>query len=514
MPQKYIYSVKILYLLIGFLLLPYYIHQINSDPISYISIAFRYINQDYWHAISGGWAPMISWMLIPFLLIKINPPAAFLTINLLAGFASLFVFEKLLTHLGITEKIKLIGFSICSVLMLYFALTLLSPDLLVLFPIITYFYFLLKKNYELSYRDAVLCGVLGALGYFCKSYFFGFFCLHFTIYNLLSFFCIKNKSGKKIIANYLLGILSFLFISSFWITALSIKFGKIKISNAAAYNHAIVAPGLEDKYSIEREGLIPPDDSVATSAFETFDDMSHYHRMQDWSPFTSGANFLHQGKIVAKNFYLTCAKLEVLNPLSIVIVLFIIIEGVRKKKISTLVSSYEFNILLFIGLYISGYLLLRIQERYLWIIHLCILLFSLHLVNGIFKKDFSKKIKTISLFLLITSFTIPPVVKTAAMFNSGKDIFTMSQWLKEKNIKGNIASNSNYTISLILSYNLRCKYFGIPLTISDSTAMNELKKCNIDYILWWDNTEVPSFLNSYSEITYGSVIGLKIFHLK
>ena len=56
-----------LYLLFALILFSNYKYIINSDGISYISIARNYINGHLFYAINGYWSPLYSWLLIPFI---------------------------------------------------------------------------------------------------------------------------------------------------------------------------------------------------------------------------------------------------------------------------------------------------------------------------------------------------------------------------------------------------------------------------------------------------------------
>ncbi len=57
--------ILILYFVFGLFLLNYYQYILNSDGISYISIAQKYMVGDFGNAINGYWGPLLSWLMIP-----------------------------------------------------------------------------------------------------------------------------------------------------------------------------------------------------------------------------------------------------------------------------------------------------------------------------------------------------------------------------------------------------------------------------------------------------------------
>lgn len=65
--------ILIIYLILGLFLLNFYQYILNSDGISYISIAQKYMIGDFNNAINGYWGPLFSWLMIPFLYFSLNP---------------------------------------------------------------------------------------------------------------------------------------------------------------------------------------------------------------------------------------------------------------------------------------------------------------------------------------------------------------------------------------------------------------------------------------------------------
>ena len=62
-----LFVVLIIYSFLGIFLIDKYQFILNTDGISYISIALNYLNLNLVDAINGYWGPLFSWLLIPFL---------------------------------------------------------------------------------------------------------------------------------------------------------------------------------------------------------------------------------------------------------------------------------------------------------------------------------------------------------------------------------------------------------------------------------------------------------------
>src|SRR5437868_20318 len=85
----YVYA-AIVYILLFFLLFPWYQFVLDIDAISYIHVAQRYAHGDYYAAVNGYWSPLVSWILIPFIKAGYDPVMTAKYINGLIGLFALF----------------------------------------------------------------------------------------------------------------------------------------------------------------------------------------------------------------------------------------------------------------------------------------------------------------------------------------------------------------------------------------------------------------------------------------
>src|SRR5947208_12224961 len=98
------------YCCLGILLFPLYRFQIDPDGISYINIAHLYAIGDFHDAINGYWGPLISWLLVPLLLAKLQPLLICKILSLAIGFFTLIAIRKLSYRFALNNHVRLFIF--------------------------------------------------------------------------------------------------------------------------------------------------------------------------------------------------------------------------------------------------------------------------------------------------------------------------------------------------------------------------------------------------------------------
>ena len=112
-------------------------------------------------------------------------------------------------------------------------------------------------------------------------------------------------------------------------------------------------------------------------------------------------------------------------------------------------------------------------------------------------------------------FILQPLSEAFLFSNSNNELYDLSNTLKnDYEIHGNIASansNDEWWSTMVLSYYLNSKYYGLTKAINNSTSLQrELENDNIDYYFVWNNKSIPK-LSDYTEITDNKIDGLKIY---
>ncbi len=507
--------VIIIYSISGMFLLRYYQYQVNPDALSYISLAQKYLIGDFSNAINGMWSPLFSWLLIPFLYFGLKPLLATKVLSLIIGLFAIIGVKLLSYKFEMAERNRnIIMFSLIPII-LYFSFSVITPDLLSVCFLIYYLNIIFSSQYCDKVQKGIFCGALGAVAYLSQPYGFPFFISHFLLFNTFHYHrCATKAKRKTVLRNLLFGFIIFFIISGVWITIISNKYHEITIGTAAKQNYAFVGPEPQVLH-ILCHGFLKPPNETAVSIWED----PSYLEMKPWSSIQSWKSFRHQIKLIFKNSKTIIIIFQSFSLLAVsIIIIYMLFYIIPFNKI--ILQGNILYPLVTIILYSAGYTLFRVEERWLWIIDILLILMGGHILSRLFQNDFFNNIRTkIALMFFILSFIAMPFKRLVQDINTGKDMYNLTKILRGYNIQdSNIASNTNWNTALYLSYYLNCKYFGIPKkNISDENLETELKKNKIDYYFVWDKSVYCSskFLDSnYKEITKGELPGLEIYSLK
>ena len=309
-----LFIVLIIYIILGIVLFRYYQYQINPDGIDYINIAKSYISGNFNSSINDYWSPLISWLMMPFLFFSQTPLSglhASKILSLILGFFTIIGVRQLSYRFEMDEVVRTVLLFIMIPVVLYFALTVISPDLLMVCVSVYYLAIIYDLNYPNKLSNGVLCGILGALIFLSKSYGFPFFITSFLILNLLQYFWNSDRyRKKKVLKNFIIGFVIFLMISGIWIGLISFKDKKLTIGTSGEINHALVDPN--------SKGL-----SVLSQGIHKPGQINPYIVPKDWSPFKSWSNFKYQLSLIWSNTLKIGSILNNFSFLSFLIILSI-----------------------------------------------------------------------------------------------------------------------------------------------------------------------------------------------
>lgn len=510
--------ILIIYIFVGLSLLSYYQYQINPDGISYITITNEYLTGNFFGAVNAYSGPLISWFLTPFLLFNQSPAYALLStkiLSLIVGFFTI-IGVRQLSYIFELGKIIRSTILLCSIpIILYFALTVITPDLLVVCFLVYYFTIIFNPKYSNKLYNGVLCGVLGALAFFAKSFIFPFFIVHFIIMNVLHYYESPEpkKRNKKVSKNLIIGFLTFLVISGVWVGLISSKEGKLTFGTSGEYNYELVGPQ-SNGFPQYSQGLSAPGNT---------------QKLESWSPFSSWSNFKYQLKLIKNNSISTLYIFQYFSFLSVLILLFFLLLfiGSLNRINSSKHQNLRVNVwypLVTLLIYSGGYLPVLVEERYIWPVYILLLLMGGYLLNVLFKMKLFDRLnnfwnlkignvlKAVLLLIFVYSFIIMPINSLNSDLNTGKDVYSLSNTLKNNyDIHGNIATNSNLTETQYLSFYLNTTCYGqTQENITDSELQPQLDGYNINYYLIWGNSAAHTLVG-YNEITSGKLENLTIY---
>lgn len=502
----------IIYVVLAIILLPFYQYQINPDGISYISIAQKYRQLDFANAVNGFWGPLLSWLLIPFLKMGIEPLLSSKLLTITIGLFTLIQSDKLLRLIKIEGHSRKVLLTVLVVVMLYFALSLFTPDILMVCLTLAYLNIILSPDYSTNKFAGVGSGAVAALLFLTKSYGLPFFVVHYVLFNILFLYKSKDKLKRmRVSNNFVSGMLVFTVVSALWIFAISQKYGYFTIGSAGTYNHALVgpdSPGHPLGHPIHFMGFLAPPNNTALSAWE---DIS-YVEFPNWSTFGSFNSVAYQTKLILNNVWDIFLILEKFSFFSIFVLLASIFYFRKKRK--QLPDDPIFHLLVSLLILVSGYSLLLLVNRYLWLGIIILLATGTKLWDEWMAKKVDKsKLKSMLFYIFAASFLLLPVRNIYLNLNSGRHIYAINNTISGLGISGRVASNTNWHESLYLAFYNNWKYYG---EIGKETKIQgSLQENEIDYFfVWGPGNENIEFLTSYPEISTGEIEGLLIYKLK
>ena len=500
----------------------------NPDTASYIAVAQKYAAGNFKDAINGYWSPLFSWLMVPLLALKINAVVAAKVVSVLSGLLLVIGAYRLSFRFRLTSTFRaMIPLIVAPVILIDHVFVHVGPDMLVAALLLFYLTVLFDPNYMARKHAGTLCAVLGALAFLAKLYAFFFFVAHFLLVHAVLYLRSPRGSVRKRVAvRAASAVLVFALLCVPWTAALSLKYGKITTGTASKLNIYLHGPQADLGQPQAYVGLLPPPNPTAIF---TWEDPSNNPYIL-WSPFQSAWDFRYWLDIVRnvlKEFWRILNEWSVLSwPILALGALAAVIEFFRKKRPGVFSAGIATVVL-----YSSGYAALFVQDRYILLDFVLIVLLGAVFLQAAFKtRVLSAPILRggiIALFAL--TFLILPNKFLPRHFHnrtrfivdpngySDMQIYQMSQILDRNfHLRGRIASNTNIGTTLFIAYYLDLHYYGQRgafQTVEELEA--SLAKYKIDYFfLWFENPERYPFLKRYPELTHGKFPQLRLYDLR
>jgi hypothetical protein len=451
---------------------------INPDAISYFSISKKYFLSHYSEAINGYWGPLYSWIILPSFYLGIEPGVFARLINVIFSFMLLNLIYYYSAILNFDKRTKIISTYFFILPAWFFTFWYVTPDYLLLILTLIYVLILLDENFLSELKITLFSSLIAALMYFTKSYGLIFF-LVFQSVVFLIFYLRKKELRKKILLNYIISIIFFLMIISPWVYLISNKYGYFTFSTSGKINLLIVNPDLNFHHPPIENGLIAPSDKYSVSAWDD-PDVNLY---PEWSPFKSMDDFKFFTFNLLKNIAKFFAMMFLFSPIGIITLIFFRKEFFLDQRILILILAALIN-----GL---GYCLIYVENRYIWVSLVLFAMLSFIPIKKLFENILQKRAVILIATFLISLSTIPFILLAFKNYTYDNKAYHYSSFMKQNfDIKGNIASTSNWGFSLSLAHFLESKYFGEEKKrYFDAEFLSKLKKFDIDYLFHYSKTD-------------------------
>jgi len=508
-------GVALVYLLVSLALLPGFLHAINADGISYISIARRYLGGDWHGAINAYWGPLFSWLLVPFLALGLDALLAGKLLSIVIGLVTIPGLYVLAARCHLSERLRMVVMVSLLPALWLFTFQTLTPDFLIVCVLVWYFGVIFGPGYLNGIRAAVVVGVLGGLAYFSKAYGFYFFIAHLSLMTILLWLGAGVVAGRRraVLRAYGVALVVFALFSSGWIAALSVKYGHFIVSTSGCNNNALSALGARDPLSLSCRSFRAPSDA---SAISMWDDPSVLV-VPNCTSFPSSVVMRHEGHAIMRNLMLMAGLIQRYFPLAAVIMVGSMVYCVR-RRLGCLRLGGEALLLSTLLLYLAGYMLLFVEYRYLYICLILLVLLGARVIRyleawGVLVGRW----RGAACVILALSIGVPSALQTRVLHGKveGVAVYELSMRLaRQTRLVGNIASNKNWHQTLFIAYYLGLRYFDIKGATPDDEILPALARLGVNaYFVWEDTAEEHARFKNFPELTGGTIDGLRIYDL-
>lgn len=482
-------------------MVPLYSRQIDADGISYISIAAKYLSGDFINAVNGYWGPLLSWLLLPFMAIGINPLVAAKIAGALAGLLALYGAYRLSLRYEMPEGVRYLVLGTLIPVLYSFFLVVISPDLLVAALLLLCFTLTLEPDFNASPRKQLACGALAAAAYYSKSYAMPFFLAYLVLAQLLRFMRAQGDGRTAVRRAFLRSAIVFGLLCAPWAGFLSAKYGSFTVNTTGAYNHAVVGPGYIG-HPVNSEGFFAPPNLTAVSVWED----PSVIPVRKWSPLSSAKLFGRQLSLLLKNAFAVFDAYQSVTFFSFAILLCMILflcGGWGEKWLLPLAA---------LAIYSAGYMPIVVRARYLYFCYLVLYVMGAAVLGALFSNEFFTPLRR---KLLVAAFAVSmlvsPLANLIGNFGQGAEMPALAGRLaRAADFRGaNIASNTMWMENLYLSYYLGARYFGEERKGASAQETEKvLRGMGIRYFLLWDDGARP--MPGWREIPVPGILNLRL----
>ncbi|MDP7048530.1 MAG: hypothetical protein QF721_03675 [Verrucomicrobiota bacterium] len=346
--------------------------RLNTDAIAYMRVAEYWSVGNFEYAVNGYWGPMLSWLIVPFLWLGVEP--------LLSGKLAMLISGMIFFH-GSLFLVRAVGLRLHDELIVAWVLALtipgwmsdhVTPDLLVAGLMAFALGQAMSSDWLIDRRRALGSGATWGLAYLAKAVALP---VGVVVSVLLAICWRLGKAENREAAWRQLGqaLGLFLLVSLPWMVILSMKYDKPTFSTSGAIAHAIVGPGNDRPAPHPFGSTIYKPEPGRVTAWEDPSRMDYDY----WSPFASGENFSHQLSLISRNaktVFKFLASFDGVGVLlgwfgvaTMVLVLALVVKSPRSKN--WLVDRWRWVVLpLFClgGVYLPVYVM-PVDQRYFYL---------------------------------------------------------------------------------------------------------------------------------------------------
>lgn len=504
-----------LFTAVSLLLLPAFRHHVSPDGLCYIDIARKLAAGDVHHAINAYWGPLLSWLMVPLLVLGVEPLLAGKLAGLLSGIAACVALYRYSGRFALTPLLRAAALLAALPLLWFAALTSVGPDLLLVAALLQVFAATFRDDALQRVGAGIGVGVLGGLAYLAKAYGFYFFVAFLVMIVALQLWREPDAGRRRaVLRGAGLALVTFAAIAGAWIAVLSTHQGELTVGTSGTYNHAIYGPEMRG-HPMHYAGFLPPPDETALSAW---DDPARLD-VADWSALDSPATRRHQLRLFAANLLAAARYLQDGQVLAIPILLAHLLLLVRpwRRSLRDGRTAYPLATAL---LFVLPYCTLIVVPRYLWLVMLMLPLMGAHLLSLADARSWLSPARrwcaAALLALCVAAAPTADLIESGLQDRGGRRIHELAGYLEQRYpIEGPIASNRDWHRTLALAWHLGVAYYGEPGEMPPESIVPRLRELGVSsYFVWYGTPAERALLSGYPELTGADLPGLEIYDLR
>jgi hypothetical protein len=486
---------------LGLLLAPLFRDDIGLDGLAYVSIARQFADGELAAAVNGYWGPLWSWLLVPLLLLGVEPLLAASFLQVGSAVLALVALRRLADLAGMTPGVR-DGMALAvSPFLLAVAHYGIFVDVLLAAFLLLWCSEVLRSDFA-DPAVAARAGLWGGLAVLTKVYALPFVVVHLAVVAVLSVLRARSTPGgagrqaRRVLASAALALLVVGVLFAPWVAALSASYDRFTVTKSARYNVTIAGPGSQGN-PIRYAGLLAPPNPSAVSAWEDPSTMpvdalgwsgggDSTDRLLDnvSSNLATFADLMNDDLLVVTALGLAGTAL-VLLPL----------PGGRQA-----VPGSRFVVAglgAAAGVYSSGYLLLFMERRYTWFaLLLAAVPAGLLLQRGLATVPTARRraALVVAAALLAVTAGVQALPRMAAQVDEGARAQEVATALREAGgLPGPVASNGFWERTAVICFELECQYYGQPREFEltgDLPGLLERRGVR-SFVAWGDPLESP-----------------------
>lgn len=486
--------------------MPAILELLNPDGISYLAVAQHWAAGRFADAINAYWSPLFSWAMVPWLLLGLPPVLAAKVTLLLAAAALVGGGWRLVGIFSTEPLVRWPLTASLALLAIEWSLTVVTPDVIAVAIFVWYLLALDRLRRSRSARDAVVCGVAGAVLYLDKAVGLPLFLAHFTL----------TMVRPATIRCWLVGVVTFVAASGPWIAALWWKYGVVTIGTAGAHNWRLMGPATR-RFEPFWGALFPPPNAFATSVWEDPSAVA----MPDWSVIGAPA---HLADLVARHGRVLFETLWSRSPWVPIVGIVLAALAVSLRDPRARQVAVARDALLAIGLVAAAALPFVVEERYVWTIPALAVALAAYLVDRI-AATWPDAVAT-AIAVVVASLVPPAIAGIQAHEALAQDMqrYALAAAAVPAELHGSrTATNpsslesggapwTSWNEGLYLSWHAGLRYYGVVPPHADVAAVErELEEAQIETFVYVGSDPVPGYLRTFREVATLPTMRARVF---